>query len=164
MNAALVGTVYLLVLVGLAILLLLSRDRVAAAVYRWRNPPEKLLAERAAFSSRLQAPDWALFGNYLQRSVPSALQGWLNDASATAQEYRFGEFRVAFSPIDQTALAEAWVLPGVLPFAECEGDPIYLKPGAESENGVFITYHDGGDTEELAPSVEAFLGQLRVGA
>ena len=47
-------------------------------------------------------------------------------------------------------------MPGVLPFAYSDADPIYLKPGANASNAVFITYHDGNDTVELAHSIEAF--------
>ncbi len=164
MNVASLGAVFLLALVASAILLLLARDRVATAISRWRNPPEKLAAQHEEVLRRLQAPDWPFYAEHLQRDVPPALRSWFGDAGALAQSYQFGEHFVVFTPIDRKALAEAWARPGVLPFAESDGDPIYVEPGAESENAVFITYHDGGDTEKMAPSVEAFLGQLRVGA
>ena len=70
--------------------------------------------------------------------------------------------RLFLSPLDSQALRENWVAPGVLPFAYSEADPIYLKPGANTSNAVFITYHDGSSTEELAPTIEAFAAALHV--
>jgi len=74
----------------------------------------------------------------------------------------FGETRLFLSPIDAAALQENWVTPGIVPFAYSEADPIYLKPGSTASNAVFITYHDGNDTVELAPSIEAFARELGV--
>ena len=112
--------------------------------------------------SRVRAPDWGFLESQLQRPVPPALQALFRSNFISAPALYFGETYLFLSPIDCAALDENWVLRGVVPFAYSEADPIYLKPGPTTANAVFITYHDGNDTEELAPSIEAFTAGLRV--
>jgi hypothetical protein len=162
MATVFVGVAFLFVLLSLAALALVGRDRVAAALWRRRNPPEKIAKDREAYLRRVQAPDWPFYEANLQRAVPPALQAWFADASAVSQSYYFGDYYVAFSPIDRLAFDEEWVEPGVMAFALSDGDPLFVRPGANSNDAVFISHHDGGGTTEIAPSVEAFLRGLRV--
>jgi len=104
----------------------------------------------------VRSPDWVFYQSHLQRPVPQALRSLFTSANFSASQLRFGEIELYLSPIDSQALADNWVVPGVLPFAYSDADPIYLKPGANASNAVFITYHDGNDTVALAHSIEAF--------
>jgi hypothetical protein len=156
----LIVAVYLLVLFGTAVLVLRALDRVRAARWRRRNSPERIAEERRLLERRLVTPDWLFYAEYLQRPVPAALLSWFAHANAVTRTYAFGDYRITFVPVDRQALTEAWVVPGVVAFAESDGDPIYLKPGTGGDDSVFILFHDGGDTERLAPSVEQFLTRL----
>lgn len=148
-------------LLGLAVLICLISDRATALISRLRNPPDKIAAQRLQFERRLLAPDWEFYREHLGRPVPEALKHAFSTAALVLSPHNFSDFYVAFSPIDKAALDETWVLPGVVAFADSDGDPIFLKPGATSPDSVHIAFHDGGGTEELAPNVEAFLAGLR---
>lgn len=161
MPDAMVYVLYLLGLLGIAVLILKLNDLISSLIWRLRNPPAKLASQRLEYEKRLHSPDWTFYEQHLQRSAPNALRAVYLSEELLSRPHYFQDCYLAFSPIDTTALAEAWVLPNVVPFAESEGDPIYLKPGVHSENEVFITYHDGGDTELLATSVETFIAGLR---
>jgi hypothetical protein len=160
MSVALIGAVYLLVVFGAAMLALMARDRFNAARWRRRNPPERIAEERRRLERRLVTPDWLFYAEHLQRPVPAALVSWFANARGVTETYAFDDYLIEFVPIDPEALRDRWVVAGVVAFAESNGDPIYLKPGAGADESVFITFHDGGDTELLAGSVEQFLAGL----
>lgn len=157
----LIGVIYLAGLFVFAALILLMRDRVATLISRFKNPPEKIAAQKLRFEQRLLSPDWGFYQEHLGRPVPEALKHAFSSATLILSPHHFSDFHVAFSPIDMTALDEAWVLPGVVAFADSDGDPIFLKPGAASPDSVHIAFHDGGGSQELAPNVEAFLAGLQ---
>lgn len=161
MHVAFVGVAVLVAFFALAIFLLMFKDRASALVSRVKNPPEKVAAERAAFEQRLRSPDWAFYEEHLQRSPPATLREIFSSESLLSCSHHFSDYYVTFSPIDRAALNEAWVMPGVVAFADSDGDPIFLKPGASSPDTVFIAFHDGGGIEELAPNIAAFVGGLR---
>jgi len=161
MSVALIGAVYLLVVFGVAVVALMARDRFKAARWRKRNPPERVAEERRRFERRLMTPDWLFYAEHLQRPVPAALVSWFANAKAVTETHAFDDSLIDFLPIDRDALRESWVVAGVVAFAESNGDPIYLKPGSNADESVFITFHDGGDTELLARSVEQFLTRLK---
>ncbi len=164
MHPALVGAIYLVALFALAVVLLMLKDRLSMLAWRIRNPPAKIAAQRERSEQRLRSPDWVFYEQHLQRPVPAVLRETFATEDRLSGAYHFSDFYVTFAPIDGAALGESWVLPGVVPFAESDGDPIFLKPGASTPNAVFIAFHDGGGSEELAPSVEAFVAGLRVAA
>ncbi len=164
MSEAWVVVIYPLVLFGAAVLLLMARDRFAAARWRKRNPPERLAEEQRRIERRLVTPDWPFYAEHLQRPVPRALVSWFQNPETVLKRYLFDDHLIEFVPIDREQLTGAWVVPGVAAFAESNGDPIYLKPGAKVDDSVFITFHDGGDTELLAQSVEQFLERLKQAA
>jgi hypothetical protein len=152
-------------LFALAGIVLLLRDRAAAAVSRVRNPPEKIKAAREEFERRLEQPDWQAYELHLGRAVPTELREWFSSAGRLSASYQFKDYYVTYAPIDSEGEKEAaWVLPGIMPFASSDGDPIFLKPGSSESDAVHIAYHDGGGTEELAPSVNAFLNVLSLHA
>lgn len=151
----------LVALIGLSVLTLLARDRVANILWRFKNPPAKVAAQLAAFERTLKSPNWQFYAEHLQRAVPLPLIAAYTEPCLITEPHYFTDYYVTFSPIDRQALLEAWVLPDVVAFAESNGDPIFLKVGASASDSVFIAYHDGGGTEELAPNVETFLSALR---
>jgi hypothetical protein len=150
------------VLFGVAIAILLLKDKASKAIWRRRNPPEKLEAARRLYQARLLKPDWAFYERHLGRPIPQAIVALFGDAERLSSSYRFGDYFVAFAPLDAEGMTEAeWVLPGIVPFANSDGDPIFLRSGTSERDAVFIAYHDGGGTDELAPSIETFLSQLQ---
>lgn len=156
---------YLAVLVVLAIAFCWLKDRFTSALWRWRNPPEELAAKRHAFEQRLLHPDWEFYERHLQRPAPSALRElFANHRLLLANDCGYYEdyYISTFEPLDETALVDArqWVGYDIVPFANSEGDSIYLRPGSSESDAVFITYHDGGDTEKIAPDVSTFLQRL----
>jgi hypothetical protein len=139
-----------------------------AALFR-RNATKStqtLADERDQLIQRLHRPDWQFFEEHLQRPVPPALKRLFANALLVEHSGRplmFGEIHVtAFEPIDREATVDAqeWLGLEVVPIASSDGDLIYLRPGASHSDAVYITYHDGGDTEVLAEDAEAFVSAL----
>lgn len=161
MTIALAATAFLVCLFAASALLLFGRDRAAAALWKRRNPPQVRAARDQAFRLRLMAPNWDLLASTLRRPVPDALVRWFGQPERVGSYYYFDGLYVAFLPIDRAALSEQLAYVDVLPFAHSDGDLIHLAAGEHSPDAVFITYHDGGDTEQLAPSVESFLQRLK---
>src|SRR4029450_8396118 len=116
------------VLFGVAIAFLLLKDKASKAIWRLRNPPEKLEAARRLYQARLLKPDWAFYEKHLGRPIPQAIVALFEDAERLSFPYRFGDYLIAFSPLDAEGMEEAkWVLPGIVPFANSDGDPIFLR-------------------------------------
>ena len=156
------GVLFIAALIVLAVLVLVLKDRLSALLWRTRNPPEKVAADRQRFIERLESPDWLFYEEHLGRPIPAVLRETFSKKEYLGKAYYFGDYYVAFAPVDSAALAENWVVQDIVPFADSDGDPIFLKPGASEENAVYIAYHDGGGGDRLAPSVEAFLRGLIV--
>jgi hypothetical protein len=165
MKYALLGLGYVVVLGLLAAGLLVARDRISRAIWSSRNPPEKLAALRRDFENRLSKPDWTFYEAHLGRHVPDALREvYSNRELLHTRNFTFGGLSVSgFQPIDRQALVDArkWLAFDAVPFASSDADMIYLRPGAQECDAVYITYHDGGDTEQLAPDVTTFISGLR---
>lgn len=129
--------------------------------------PEQLAAERQALEERLLRPDWAFYERHLQRPAPKALRElYASRALLTADVIEYpGENGIStFEPLDEQGLLDASEEPGtdVVPIATSDcGDPIYLRPGPSEPDTLYITCHDGGDTEVFAESVAAMLEKLR---
>jgi hypothetical protein len=153
--------------IGLPVVILVLRDRVGAVLWRRRNPHEKLAAERRAYEARLLDPDWEFYERHLLRPAPAALRDLFADRRLiVAQDIDCGEddFICTFNPIDEQGLIDnrPWLGFDAVAIATTDsGDPIYLRPGAAESDAVYITYHDGGDTAQLAPDVSAFVQRLR---
>ena len=168
MSGTTIGIVLGMVLLfGLPVLVLLLRDRIESLLWRRRNPPEKLAADRLAYENRILHPDWDFYERHLQRPVPEALRELYSDHSlVVAQDLDCGEdeYISSFAPLDEQGLIETrpWLSFEAVSIATSDfGDPIYLRPGPSEPNAVYITCHDGGGTEQIAADVDAFLKRLR---
>jgi hypothetical protein len=99
--------------------------------------------------------------------VPSALRELFADhALITRHDVRLSDDQTisAFEPLDEEAILEAIRALGfdALPIATTDfGDIVYLRPGATERDAVYVTYHDGGDTEVFSESVEAMKAALQ---
>jgi hypothetical protein len=99
--------------------------------------------------------------------VPHALRELYADrALITSRDLRWQDDAAisAFEPLDAMALDDArreLRVDGVVIATTDFGDAIHLRPGAAARDVVFVTHHDGGDTEVFAESVAAMLVTLR---
>jgi hypothetical protein len=154
--------------IGLPLFILWLRDRVSNAIWQRRNPPGKLAADRRAYEERILCPDWEFYERHLQRPAPLALRELYADrALITAQglNYTDADQISTFEALDERRLLDTrrWLGFDAVPIATSDfGDPIYLRPGPSEPDTVYITYHDGGDTEPFAESVAAMVESLRV--
>jgi hypothetical protein len=138
---------------------------------------EQRRAERAAYRERLLSPRWEEVEAALGRPVPAILRElYANEGLVTsgdflvldpARDSEDAPFGVSqFLPADAEALAPTLVSipPGTFSFATNEyGDPFYVQLGelADGDGRVFVHYHDGDDTELVAPSLRTLLGWPR---
>ena len=128
---------------------------------------EEEAAERQEYEKRILEPDWEFYERHLQRPVPTALRELYADrALVTAGGLKYDKrgWINTFHPLREEGLLDTRDEMGtdIVAFATSEcGDPIYLRPGASEADTVYITYHDGGETEVFAESVAAMLETLR---
>jgi hypothetical protein len=166
-DTALTILVCVALLIGVPVLILVMCDRISSAWWRRRNPPEKLAADRHAYEERILRPDWAFYEHHLQRPVPQVLRELFADRSLIVSQnidYCEDEVISTFGALDERGLIETrpWLGFDAVAIATSDfGDRIYLRPGATESDAVYITHHDGGDTEELAPDVSVFVQRLR---
>ncbi|MDJ0941676.1 MAG: hypothetical protein QNJ00_18065 [Woeseiaceae bacterium] len=157
---------YVAALFVLAAIVLVVIDRLQDLYWRRKNPPEKLAAERLAYRERIRNPDWAFFAAHLRRDVPRSLKDLYADhETVLADTAVFGDEPISFGAIDERGLTETVEWPGVEAVAIARndsGDPIYLRPGADETNAVYVTYHDGGDTEQVSADVDEFIASIRL--
>lgn len=154
-----------LLFVGVSVLILRVRGRISATLRR-HDSSEKHAAERSAHEARIATPDWEFYERHLQRPVPTALRQLYADHELLCTSgiwYDESHYISAFEPLDEVAVVDTANLFGfdVVPFANSNGDIIYLRPGRKEPDAVYITYHDGGETEQLAPDVSTFLERAR---
>lgn len=153
-----------LIFVGLPLLILVFRDRAARS-----RRSRAHAAEQQSHDRRLLNPDWANVERHLQRPVPLALRELYADrALITRRDLRWSDDETisAFEPLDDEAILEATATFGfaAVPIATTDfGDLVYLRPGAADGDVVYVTYHDGGDTEVFADSVAAMVATVRKG-
>lgn len=152
-----------MVIIGLPALLYAWKGRFTLAQ---RKTPEMLAAERAEREERLLQPDWSFWESHHARPVPAALKELYADRELLLSE------NLDYTDECSIAFFEAISRDGV--WVDCHldcdplvfamsvvGDPIYLKPGSSEADAVYVTYHDGGDTQMLAPSVDDFVARLK---
>jgi hypothetical protein len=146
-----------LIFVGVPVLILLVRVRMRRA---GRESPKT--------HARLLQPDWACVERHLRRRVPRALRDVYADHTlVTARDlpYSTDHSIGSFEPLDEQAMADAtgWLGFEAVAFATTDaGDMIYLRPGVSEADIVYLTRHDGGDTEILAAKLEELLDTLRL--
>lgn len=145
--------------------ILLLKGCISAALRRRRNPPETVPAELRA---RLLHPDWAFYERHLQRPAPAALRELYSDLTliTACASYRGKREGISsFEPLNEDGLLDTHEDIGydIVSFATSGcGDPIYLKPGANEPDTVYIAYHDDpGNVEVFAHSVAKMLEQAR---
>jgi len=158
---------YLFVLVAIAGGILYLWDRISDTLWRRRNPPEKLATEWQEYQGRIQAPDWDFYTNHLQREVPTAIRKlFSNTAIVLSQNAECCGDQIInrFGAIDEANLLESkeWIGTDVVAIAHNKyGDPIHLLPGTHEANAVFVTYHDGGDIEQISADISEFVDSIR---
>ena len=124
-------------------------------------------AKRQSFEAALQQPNWSFYEHHLQRPAPASLRALYADEkliTSTPLNYSDDCCVNTFEPLNENSLyegAEDASLPVVIIATTSFGDPIYLKPGPTESDAVYVTYHDGGDTEILADSVSGFVYRLK---
>jgi len=153
------------IFIGLPVLLLWARDRTRDAGRRLSADAQN--AERREYERRLLHPDWAAVERQLRRPVPSALRELYADAAlVTAQSLAYGAGQTidTFEPLDPRAMLETtgWLGQEAVAIATNEfGDVIYLQGGQDEADTVYLTHHDGGDTEVVGASVGEFVRTLK---
>lgn len=153
--------------VGLPLVILWLRDRIKKARYRWRNPSQKVASDQRGLEKRLLRPDWKFYERHLQRPAPAALRELYADPGLiTSRDLDYTEaIRISnFGPLDEQGLLDtrSWLGFDAVAVATTDfGDLIYLRPGSRESDTVYITHHDGGDTEVFAESVAAMVNTLR---
>lgn len=168
MNETLIGIGYIFALFAIAGVVLYFRDRIEDAIWKKRNPPEKLAAEWKEYQGRVKTPDWDFYADHLQRDVPAAIRDLYSNTTIIMSDNAeaCGEQTISrFGAIDKASLLDTreWIGADVVAIAHnLFGDPIYLRPGSDESNAVFVTYHDGGDTEQIAADVSEFVESIRL--
>lgn len=154
------------ILFGLPFLVLVLRDRVSKEIWRRRNPPKKKAADRCICEARIANPNWEFYERHIERPVPAALRCLYSDHQRVLEVgavYDDTHYISSFEPLDEKAFVDTYdnFRMNVVPFANSDGDILYLRPGPNETDAVYITYHDGGDTWQLTPNVSVFLEHLR---
>lgn len=134
--------------------------------------------ERAAYDARLLAPQWETVEARLGHPVPAVLRALYADrALLTSGDMLildpakgsdpYAAWNVnEFIPADEEGLFPGLVsIPaGAFAFARNGfGDPFYVQLGElpDGDGRVYVHYHDGDDTELVAPTLRDFLGWRR---
>ena len=143
MSDAITAVIFIVaLLIGLPVLILWLRDRIAGALRARRNPPETTAADRRAYEQRLLRPDWDFYERHLQRPAPLALRELYVDWQlATAQDLAYGdnECITTFGPLDMEGSLDTRPCLGLDAVAIATnqvGDPIYLRPGVSEADTV----------------------------
>ena len=139
---------------------------------------EKRRTARAEFEARLSHPQWDVVEAALGHPVTTILRElYSNQTLITSGDILIydpalgGDRNSAwnvnhFNPADAEALTPEpeSIPPGAFSFASNEfGDPFYVQLAElpDGDGRVYVHYHDGGDTELVAPSLRTFLSWHR---
>jgi hypothetical protein len=157
----------ILLLIGLPVLMLWIIDQRRHRQRAREHPPGSDIAERQAYEHRILNPDWACVERHLMRPAPQALRTLYGDAEfITRRNLRYVNDHAisAFEPLDEEAIlaTRRWLGFEALAIARTDfDDTVYLRPGVDEIDTVYLTYHDGGDTEVFAESLTEMLTVLR---
>ena len=160
--ADIVTTLFALVLVfvGLPVFLLWLNDRRRRKTARVSELHDQQKLER-----RILSPDWPAVERQLRRPPPPALRDLYADrAFIVRRDVEYGDEIISFEPLDEEAMLEnsRWLGFDAVAIAKNSfGDAIYLRPGPTEPDRVYVTHHDGGDTEILAESVAQMVRALK---
>ncbi len=169
-QVAIIGFLTIASYILLAIGILWLRDRITRPA---RRAPAEVAAARTAHIEALKRPRWADIEAAMRRPIPPVLKDlYANPALLTGEDlYIFDPGKpqtegdawwIALSPASLECLHPdiASIPPNAFAFATNEyGDPYYVQLSSDSDGDgpVSIHYHDGGDTERVAPSLRTFL-------
>jgi hypothetical protein len=159
--------VLLLLFIGLPVSLLRIIDRTRTGRARHRDPSASQAAEREAYERRILAPDWVCVERHLRRPPPHALRDLYADRRlVTQRDLGYDDDRriSTFEPLDAEAMAvasQSLRFDAVVIATTDFGDAIYLHPGAGEADVVRVAYHDGGDIDIFAESIEAMVHILK---
>ena len=157
----------ILLFVGLPVLILWIIDRGRSRKRLRKHPPAAQIAERQAHERRILNPDWACVERRLQRPAPQALRDLYADhALITRRDLPYADDHMisTFEALDEQAIQDAtrWLGFDAVAIATTDlGDAVYMRPGAADADTVYLTHHDGGDTEVFAESVSEMLATLK---
>jgi hypothetical protein len=111
---------------------------------------------------RLIQPDWALYAQHLERPVPEDFQALYSDYALLLSELELPLSEqlllTEMYPLDAKAIADqrAFHISEVpfayLPFATCAGNELFLRPGADASDNVYIL-EPNAQWRELYPHV-----------
>ncbi len=156
---------YVLVLAAIALLLLVSRDNIHA-LWRRRPAAQRAAAEaRRRYEERLISPDWTRYEAHLQRPIPSEIRELYADRTLIVRGgviLRDHFYLSTFVPLDALSMSEyAQFGVDAMPIADMDGDILYLRLGPKEPDVLWVTHHDGGDTEPFALSLKDFVASVR---
>jgi len=133
-----------------------------------RGEPGEGEMDHKAVVERLLRPNWKFYERHLQRPAPKALRELFADTRLVTScnlQVTKNDGISAFNPLDEDSLIPADLLAfDIVPFATSDRDvPIFLRPGKDELDKVYIAYHDNPDRGPvvLADSVAAMLESLR---
>lgn len=156
-----VGIVYIIGLFLVSAVVLMIGEKIWS-LFRRKPDTQRLVQER---ERRLSSPDWNFYAAHLGRPVPDSIRALYSDTDLLAGgDIQLEKITItSFEPIDIQGLRDTkvWTTKDAVAIARWEADPIYLMPGPDEDNGVYITYHDGGETELVADDVGAFISEIR---
>jgi hypothetical protein len=159
--------ILILLFIGLPVFLLRVIDRKRIGRARQRQTSASDSAERETHERRILAPDWVCVERHLRRPPPRPLRDLYADRRLVTQrdlEYDNDRRISTFEPLDEEAMADASQALGfdaVVIATTDFGDSIYLQPGAGEANVVRVAYHDGGDINVFAESMEGMMDILK---
>jgi hypothetical protein len=156
-----------LIFVGIPVLTLRIIDWRRNAGRRSDHSAASDNQERMAYEHRLLNPDWSYVERCLRRPVPQALRDLYADRPMiTRRDLAYTDEQVlsSFVPLDEQAIEDTtrWLGFQAVALATTDfGDAVYLRPGEAGGDIVYLTHHDGGDTEVFAESVTKMVTTLR---
>lgn len=168
---------FVAVLLVPALVILFARDWFAD---RQRRSPEHLAREKERILDGLRAPDWAEVERELEMPVPSALRDLYDNQELVTQfnleiqgpagDPVLNTWDIAhFNPPHEDALdGEMFAMSSrAFAFATSHTGDVYFVDLEERDDAggpVRLAHHDGGDIEDVAPTLTEFLSWPRTTA
>jgi hypothetical protein len=162
--STILALVLLFIVLPVVLLWLSDRRRSTRARRRQSGPNEARHWQEN--ERRLLNPDWAAVERWLRRPTPQDLRRLYEDRTLVlGRDLACGDERISgFEPLDEQAIAEnrRWLGFDAVTFAKTGfDDAVYLRPGTDESDRVYVTHHDGNDTEVLAESVRDLVGRIK---
>lgn len=168
MNDTTIAIIFLVgIFVVLPIGLLFTRDKISELIRQKRNSPVKQIAERNEYEQKILSPDWSFYERHLLRAVPEQLKELWSDGELVKRgdfDYDEENWVSTFNPLTEETLREQKEIfeKEIIPILTTGfGDPVYLKPGPKEKNRLYITFHDGGNTDVFEENLDRFVKKLK---